>query len=87
VEGIKVVNGKNGLFINMPSYKDGQGQWRDVCFPLNKSFRQEISDAVLGEYQHVLTQMQSAAQAPRQEQERQSAPEMEAPAQAMSMSM
>lgn len=72
VEGLKVVNGKNGLFVNMPSQKDSQGQYRDVCFPLDKGFRQQISDAVLGEYNHVMTQMQSASQ----EQKQQTAPEM-----------
>jgi len=50
VSGLGIVNGQNGLFISMPSKKGKDEEWKDICFPLNKEFRQEIQDAVLLEY-------------------------------------
>ena len=62
VDGIKVLNGEKGLFVSMPSYKSGDGKYHDVCFPVNKEFRAQINEAVLGEYQQTIQQMQEAAQ-------------------------
>ena len=49
VKGLKVVKGKKGLFVTMPSY-EYNGEWKDLCFPLSKEFRTEISNAVLDAY-------------------------------------
>lgn len=54
VNGITVVEGKNGLFISMPqrSYeKDGQKQYKDIFFPVSADARKEIQDAVLAAYE------------------------------------
>ena len=61
VDGIKVVNGKNGLFTSMPSYQDGKGQYRDICFPITPEFRKQLNEAVVTEYQQTLEQMQTAS--------------------------
>jgi stage V sporulation protein G len=50
VNGIRVVSGENGLFVAMPQTRDSRGDWRDVCFPVTKELRQQISDTVLDEY-------------------------------------
>lgn len=80
VDGIKVVSGKNGLFINMPSYQVN-GQYRDVCFPVTKEFHAQLSSEVVTGYHQALEQMQTASQEAQQRaQEAQQQPE---PAQAM----
>lgn len=55
VRGIKIVNGKNGLFISMPSYQSN-GKSHDVCFPVTKDFREQLNEAIFAEYQQQLAQ-------------------------------
>lgn len=50
VTGIRIIETKDhDLFISMPSRKVGEDH-KDICFPLTKAFRQQISDRVLDEY-------------------------------------
>lgn len=42
---------KSGLFVAMPSRRDENGIFRDICHPINEEFRQEITDAVLKAYE------------------------------------
>lgn len=66
IRNVKVLEGSNGLFAAMPSYKAGNGEYRDICFPITKEFRQQFNDAVVNAYQQALTQSQhkGMAQAP-----------------------
>jgi len=50
INGVRVVQGKEGLFAAMPQTKDAKGEFRDICFPTTKELRQAINDKVLGEY-------------------------------------
>ena len=50
VNGIRVVNSEKGLFVAMPQTRDNRGEYRDICFPITKELRQQISDTVLNEY-------------------------------------
>ena len=36
VKGLKVCAGENGLYVNMPSQQDGNGNWQDICKPINR---------------------------------------------------
>lgn len=67
VRGVKVMESSKGLFVSMPSYKAGNGEYKDICFPCTKDARMEFDDAVLSAYQQALTQAMS--------QPRQSAPD------------
>lgn len=49
VKGLKVIKGKNGLFVTMPSFEHN-GEYKDLCFPLTKELREEISNKVLDAY-------------------------------------
>ena len=69
IKGVRIVNGSSGPFVSMPSYRSGS-QYRDVCFPCTKEFKQEFDHAVLDAYQQQLTQL------PQQRQEEQSGPAM-----------
>lgn len=73
VRGVKVIEGAKGLFVSMPSYKAGNGEYRDICFPCTKEAKAELDSAVISAYQQTLAQGQSTAKrqdaaAPKQEQ-------------------
>ena len=50
VHDLKVIQGKEGLFVSMPSRKIEDGKFIDTAHPINKEFRQELIDAVLAKY-------------------------------------
>lgn len=50
IRGIRVVNGKKGLFVTMPQSQDATGIYHDVAFPLNGGLRKEICTAILDEF-------------------------------------
>jgi len=52
VRGLKVVEGKNGLFVSMPRRQDKEGKWHDIAFPTTKEFRGLLNDLVLSEYEN-----------------------------------
>jgi stage V sporulation protein G len=69
VNDIKIIQGRDGLFISMPSRKKKNGEFKDVAHPLNNETRRMIEDKVLGEYQRILADRgeQPAVLAPRSE--------------------
>lgn len=54
VNGIRIMEGEKGLFAAMPSAKDKNGEYRDVCFPVTAAFRQELNNAILEAYNQTL---------------------------------
>jgi stage V sporulation protein G len=50
VHDLRVVNGEKGLFVAMPSRKLPNGDFRDICHPINAEARQHIQDAVLDQF-------------------------------------
>ena len=58
IRGVKVMESSKGLFVSMPSYRAGNGEYKDICFPVTKEARQEFDNAVLDAYQQALTQSQ-----------------------------
>ncbi len=54
VNDIKIIQGRDGLFISMPSRKKKNGEFKDVAHPLNNETRRMIEDKVLAEYDHAL---------------------------------
>jgi len=54
VNDIKVIQGRDGLFISMPSRKKKNGEFKDVAHPLNNETRRWVEDRVLGEYRAAL---------------------------------
>ena len=51
VKGVKVLEGKNGLFISMPQEKSKDGKWYDTVFPSTKEARKSLNELVLEAYQ------------------------------------
>src|SRR4051794_32376755 len=54
VNDIKIIQGRDGLFISMPSRKKKNGEFKDVAHPLNNETRRMIEAQVLAEYDRVL---------------------------------
>jgi len=69
VNGIKVVAGEKGFFVDMPSVPDRktEGKFHDVCFPVTADFRQQLNSAVLDGYSAALEKMQTIGEAHRGE--------------------
>ena len=59
IRGLKVMEGANGLFVSMPSYRTGNGEYKDICFPCTREVRSQLNEAVLNAYQQALAQSQS----------------------------
>ena len=51
VKGIRVVGGKNGLFVGMPARKGKDDKWHDTAYPSTKEFREVLNEVVLGAYE------------------------------------
>src|SRR5688572_28946486 len=54
INDLKIIEGKRGLFISMPSRRRKRGGYRDVAHPLNNETRRMIEECVLAEYQRAL---------------------------------
>ena len=57
--GLRVIEGKNGLFLSMPNRKTKDGEYQDVYFPANKATRDELQRLVLEAYQAEATRAQA----------------------------
>ena len=53
VHNIKIIENTKGLFIGMPSIKDANGEFKDICHPLNTQLRNEISTAIIQKYEEI----------------------------------
>ena len=47
ITGIKVIEGKNGLFLSMPSRVLLDGTHRDIVYPINTETREMFNDVIL----------------------------------------
>lgn len=54
VHNVKIIDGKNGAFIAMPSRKTRSGEYKDVAHPINSEFRGTLQEQILEEYKRVL---------------------------------
>ena len=56
VRGLKVINGKTGYFVSMPSRKRPDGTHQDIAHPVNNEARRLIEDRVLAAYEKELAE-------------------------------
>lgn len=54
VNDIKVIQGRDGLFISMPSRRKKNGEFKDVAHPLNNETRRWLESAILQTYENEL---------------------------------
>lgn len=50
VHGIKIIKGKNGLFVGMPNRRTPNGDFQDIAHPINNETREKIQNAILTKY-------------------------------------
>ena len=54
VHDIKVIEGKDGLFISMPSRKTPDGEYKDIVHPIKSEVREELNSLILKAYEDAL---------------------------------
>ena len=62
VRGARLVEGKNGLFVSMPSRKNAVGEYFDICFPINNETRLNILAIVTAAYEKALKEQTEAVE-------------------------
>jgi stage V sporulation protein G len=50
IHDIKIIDGKNGMFISMPSRRNKAGEYKDIAHPINQETRSIITKAILDKY-------------------------------------
>ncbi|MFA5514565.1 MAG: septation regulator SpoVG [Sphaerochaetaceae bacterium] len=50
IHNLKVIDGKSGLFVAMPSRKTKSGEFKDVAHPISSDFRNTMQEAILEAY-------------------------------------
>lgn len=61
VNDIKVIEGRDGRFISMPSRRKRNGKFKDIAHPLNSDTRQMLESEILEEYERLLNGGEPAA--------------------------
>jgi stage V sporulation protein G len=50
VHNVKIIEGKSGVFIAMPSRKTRAGEYKDVAHPIHPEFRASLQKQILDKY-------------------------------------
>ena len=54
VRDLKLIQGKKGMFLLMPSRKMKDGSYRDIAHPINNETRSMVEKAVFAEYDRLI---------------------------------
>ncbi len=54
VRDLKLIRGKTGLFVSMPSKRRKDGTYKDIAHPLNNETRRMIEEKIIAEYEKML---------------------------------
>jgi stage V sporulation protein G len=49
-KGLRVINGKEGLFLSMPREQGRDGKWYDIFHPISSELRKELQKLILEHY-------------------------------------
>lgn len=50
IRGLKIIEGKEGLFVCMPSRKLDDGTYKDIAHPITNEFRRQMETQILEEF-------------------------------------
>lgn len=64
ISDIKIIDGRQGRFLSMPSARRKDGTFRDIAHPLNAETRRQVEDLVFSRYDELLARDQAAESAP-----------------------
>jgi len=65
IRGLKIIEGKTGTFVAMPSRKRKDGEYQDIAHPINNEARDEMEAIVLAEYRRELEKAKVAEEPPK----------------------
>lgn len=74
VNNVSVLQGKDKVFVAMPSYKTkqtdehGKAVYQDVCYPVTKEFREKLYGKIVEEYEKAKEQSETKAKAAAENQ-------------------
>ena len=51
VHNVKVIEGRTGVFIAMPSRKTKSGDYKDIAHPINADFRAKMADLIITSFE------------------------------------
>jgi stage V sporulation protein G len=54
IRGLKIIEGKTGTFVAMPSRRRKDGEYQDIAHPINNEARDEMERIILAEYRKEL---------------------------------
>ena len=54
VRDMRVIEGKNGIFLSMPARRKRNGDFQDVCFPISTKLRDLMENEVLEKFDDLL---------------------------------
>ncbi len=54
IRNMRVIEGKNGIFLSMPSRKKRNGEFQDICFPISAKLRDTLENRVLEKFDQML---------------------------------
>lgn len=50
IHELRIIEGKNGLFVAMPSRQTTEGSFRDIAHPINIETRKIVEELILAKY-------------------------------------
>lgn len=62
VHDIKVIEGKERLFIAMPSRKTADGEFKDIAHPINTELREKLQAVILEKYDETADEVPSTVE-------------------------
>jgi len=63
VHSVKVIQGKESLFVAMPSREIKNGEFRDTAHPIDNDFRLKMEQIILDKYKEVVEEEQAVLSA------------------------
>ena len=75
VNNVTVLQGKENLFVGMPSYKtkkmdeNDRPIYQDVCYPITKEFREKLYGEIVAEYEKQVAVKEERKETPAEEKE------------------
>lgn len=51
IKGLKIIEGKAGLFVSMPAEKDADDKYYDTVFPITADCRKYMTEKIMEEYE------------------------------------
>ena len=78
MNNVSILQGKDKVFVAMPSYKTKQTDvhskpvYQDVCYPVTKEFREKLYSEIVSQYEKAKEQSENKAKEAAQTQAQQS---------------